>query len=95
MELAQFDFAYMFSYSMRKKTHAYHRLEDDVSDENKKERLKQLIDLQYKIQKNINKEQIGKMLKVLVEREGKREGQVMGKSDNKKVFLNGDKSLIG
>ena len=41
----KYDLAFLFAYSMREKTHAHRRMEDDVPEPVKKERLIQMIDL--------------------------------------------------
>jgi tRNA A37 methylthiotransferase MiaB len=43
MEQIQFDQAYMFAYSMRGKTHAHRKLQDDVPEEVKQKRLQEVI----------------------------------------------------
>lgn len=43
--------AFMFAYSLREKTYAHRTLKDDVPEEIKKRRLKQLIDKFISIQK--------------------------------------------
>lgn len=43
MERVRFNQAYQFAYSMRAKTHAHHKLTDDVPAEVKSERLAELI----------------------------------------------------
>jgi tRNA A37 methylthiotransferase MiaB len=41
----EYDFGFLFAYSMREKTHAHRKMEDNVPEEVKNERLKQLIDV--------------------------------------------------
>lgn len=43
LKCVKYNTGFLFAYSMRKKTHAYHRLKDDVSTEVKKQRLNELI----------------------------------------------------
>ncbi|KXN65975.1 hypothetical protein CONCODRAFT_80633 [Conidiobolus coronatus NRRL 28638] len=43
MEYVGYDMAYMFAYSMREKTHAHRKFQDDVSDGDKKRRLQDII----------------------------------------------------
>ena len=45
MEIVGYDQAYMFAYSLREKTHAHRRMEDDVPEAVKKERLTRLIEV--------------------------------------------------
>lgn len=42
MEEVQYDMAFMFAYSMRDKTHASHRLDDDVPEDVKLKRLQEV-----------------------------------------------------
>jgi len=50
------------------KTHAYHRMKDDVPEELKKERLKEIADLFYSTAAQTNKRFIGTQQMVLVEK---------------------------
>ncbi|CAI5475837.1 unnamed protein product [Closterium sp. Yama58-4] len=43
MRAVQYDMAYMFAYSLRPRTHAHRRLEDDVPEEVKQQRLSELV----------------------------------------------------
>ena len=43
MRRAEFEQAFMFAYSMRARTHAWHRLEDDVPEDVKKRRLAEVV----------------------------------------------------
>lgn len=67
MEEIKYDFAYMFAYSVRPKTLAERKFEDDVPEEVKKRRLKEIIDLQQKHSAYRTKQGVGKVHKVLVE----------------------------
>jgi tRNA-2-methylthio-N6-dimethylallyladenosine synthase len=78
METVKYNFGYMFSYSERPNTQAQRNLNDDVSDETKKRRLQEIIDLQMKHAYIRNKEQVGKTHKVLVEG--------VSKKSNKELF---------
>ncbi len=87
MEQVRFDGAYMFNYSPREKTKAY-KWTDDVSDETKKRRLNEIIDLQNKISKENNKNEIGRIHEVLVEGASKKNKfQWQGRSDTNKVVI--------
>src|SRR3990172_10590375 len=59
MEWVKYDFAYMFKYSERPKTLAERKYKDNVDDEMKTRRLKEIIDLQQKHSFENNKKQIG------------------------------------
>lgn len=45
IEAVQFDMAFLFAYSMRERTHAHRRMQDNVPDEVKKERLQRMIEV--------------------------------------------------
>ena len=63
----QFDRLGVFTYSHEKDTHAYN-LEDDISESIKHERAEKVMDLQSSISYNLNKEKIGKVYKVIIDR---------------------------
>jgi tRNA A37 methylthiotransferase MiaB len=44
VEEVQYDMAFLFAYSMREKTHAHRKMQDNVPEPVKKERLTRLID---------------------------------------------------
>ncbi|MFH1004637.1 MAG: tRNA (N6-isopentenyl adenosine(37)-C2)-methylthiotransferase MiaB [Bacteroidota bacterium] len=67
MELVKFDFAYTFKYSERPGTLAEKKFKDDISDEVKGKRLKEIIDLQQKHSAERIKNGIGKVHIVLIE----------------------------
>jgi len=88
MEYARFDYGYMFSYSERPGTPAAKKLKDDVPEEIKKRRLKEIIDLQQKLSLERNQMAIGKVHKVLVEGESKRSDEFLqGRNDQNKVVV--------
>lgn len=72
MEKVKYDFAYMFMYSERPKTLAARKYKDDIPYEVKKQRLKEIIDLQQKHSLHNNKKYIGKTCEVLIEGTSKR-----------------------
>jgi tRNA A37 methylthiotransferase MiaB len=45
IETVRYDLAFLFAYSMREKTHAYRRMQDNVPEDVKKERLTRMIEL--------------------------------------------------
>ena len=67
----EFDFAYMFKYSSRPGTKAA-EYSNHISEEIKQTRLEKLIKIQNKIRLKVNKERIGSMQKVLIEKESKK-----------------------
>jgi len=72
MEEVRFDAAFMFRYSERSHTYAARGMEDDVPSETKAERLEQVIGLQERISLEVNREQVGHTVEVLVEGKSKR-----------------------
>lgn len=51
--------AFLFSYSLREKTNAHRTLVDDVPEETKQRRLKEMIDRFISVQKDLNQKEIG------------------------------------
>jgi tRNA-2-methylthio-N6-dimethylallyladenosine synthase len=93
MEWAGFDFAYMFKYSERPGTKAARKLKDDVPEEVKTERLNDIISLQNRLSAKSKKEEIGKVVEVLVEGESKRSGEFLSGRTSQNmiaVFPKGD-----
>lgn len=66
LDKAQYDFIYSYAYSKRNKTRAA-RMEDQLSDEVRYERLRHLQAYQLKIQDKIRQNLVGKEFRVLVE----------------------------
>ncbi|XP_069101980.1 mitochondrial tRNA methylthiotransferase CDK5RAP1-like [Argopecten irradians] len=91
MNIVQYHFAYMFPYSMRSKTHAHHKLQDDVPDEDKKRRHLEISTVFREGALKRNQAQIGQEQLVLVESVSKRSSDDMaGRNDgNTKVILSG------
>ncbi|MFH1824979.1 MAG: tRNA (N6-isopentenyl adenosine(37)-C2)-methylthiotransferase MiaB [Candidatus Firestonebacteria bacterium] len=82
----RFDFAFTFKYSPRTKTKAY-ELKDDVKKEDKQQRLSILMGVQNQIALENNKELIGRILKVLVERDTSQKNEVCRTETNKIVEI--------
>ncbi|KAI5622994.1 CDK5 regulatory subunit-associated protein 1 [Silurus asotus] len=84
-----YNVGFLFAYSMRKKTHAHHRLEDDVPAEVKKRRLEELISAFREEAAKLNAALIGSTQIVLVEGESKRSPEdLCGRNDgNVKVIF--------
>lgn len=89
----KYDFGFLFAYSMRERTHAHRRMEDDVPEEVKGERLKEMIRVFRENQLIKNNEEIGRKHLVLVDQIGKYEGQLKGKSDTFKNVIFDDKEI--
>jgi tRNA-2-methylthio-N6-dimethylallyladenosine synthase len=96
VEEVQFDGAYTFAYSPRPGTAAFNLL-DDVSRQEKADRLGQLIDLQNGISKRRNEALLGGEMEVLVEGpSGEVAGQLTGLTrTNKTVNFQAEVSAVG
>jgi tRNA-2-methylthio-N6-dimethylallyladenosine synthase len=96
VERVRFDSAFTFMYSKRKGTPAATML-NQVSDEEKNERLQRLIEVQDAISLQNNKALKGRVLEVLVEGVSKgNPNRLSGRSrTNKVVNFEGNKNLIG
>jgi len=90
IEKVGFDMAYLFAYSMRDKTHAYHNLDDNVPEEIKKKRLNKMIE---KFRENVlkrNKFEINSYHLVLVEGKAKKMNlreRLAGRTDTNKLCI--------
>uniref|UniRef100_A0A8C4GSG1 Mitochondrial tRNA methylthiotransferase CDK5RAP1 n=1 Tax=Dicentrarchus labrax TaxID=13489 RepID=A0A8C4GSG1_DICLA len=84
-----YNVGFLFAYSMRKKTHAFHRLQDDVPAEVKQQRLAECIRVFREEAARVNAALIGSMQLVLVEGESKRSAKdLCGRTDgNMKVIF--------
>jgi tRNA-2-methylthio-N6-dimethylallyladenosine synthase len=88
MELAGFDFAYMFKYSERPGTRAARKYNDDVSDTVKSERLSEMITLQNRLSAKSKKNELGKVYEVLIEGFSKRSEEFLsGRTSQNKVVV--------
>lgn len=88
-----FDTAFMFKYSERPGTLASKKLEDNVSEEVKKKRLQEIIDLQREHMELSNQKDVGKEFEVLIEGYSKRSrNQFYGRTDESKVVVFDKKS---
>ena len=97
MRTVRFDEAYTYKYSMRDGTPAA-RLpaEDFLGAEESQARLAELIALSRGIAAEINAGEVGRVEEVLIERPGRREGQVLGHTRrNKVVSFEADDSRVG
>jgi len=63
--------AFLFAYSMREKTHAHRRMQDNVPEDVKKRRLQEMIDTFKRVQLSKQKEDIGREHLVLVDGYGR------------------------
>jgi len=87
LEDIRFASDYVFKYSERKHTIAARKFADDVSEQVKSERVTQLIELQRGISLAYNLGMIGEVMEILVEGEGKRADQWMGRTDGNIVTV--------
>lgn len=88
MREVQFDFAFMFKYSERPGTYAADHLPDDIPEEVKSARLKEIIDLQATIGLASNRRDIGKTFTVLAEGVSKKSKlQLFGRNPQNKVIV--------
>ena len=72
MEYARYDMSYMFFYSERPGTLAARRYKDDVPEETKRRRLDEIVKLQNRLSLDKNREDIGKIVEVLIEGDSKK-----------------------
>ncbi len=88
MEEVGFDSAFMFKYSERPGTFASNKLKDNVTEEVKKRRLQEIIDLQRGHSELSNKKDVGKEFEVLIEGYSKKSsGQFFGRTSESKVVV--------
>lgn len=88
METVKYDFGYMYAYSERPGTSAAKNLTDDVPEETKKRRLTEIIDMQRKHSHLSSKQQLGKIVEVLIEGTSKKsERDWMGRSSQSSVVV--------
>lgn len=88
MREVRYDHAFMFMYSERPGTYAQRKYEDDVPEEVKKRRLSEIIELQNRISEENNRQDIGRVMTVLVEGPSKKsDAQLCGRADNNKMVV--------
>jgi tRNA-2-methylthio-N6-dimethylallyladenosine synthase len=88
MQIAQYDYAYMYFYSERPGTLAEKRYEDDVPLDIKKRRLQEIVDVQWHLSNDSNKKEVGKIYEVLIEGNSKKSDQEwMGRTSQNKVVV--------
>lgn len=72
MEYVKYDFGYMFAYSDRPGTPAHKKMDDNVPEETKKRRLREIIELQQKHSKERMEAYLNKVHEVLIEGNSKK-----------------------
>ncbi len=88
MEHSRYDMSYMFFYSERPGTLAARRYQDDIPAEIKKKRLQEIVEMQNKLSRISNEQDVGKTFKVLIEGDSKRSDQDwMGRNTQNKVVV--------
>jgi len=84
MEMVKYDQAYLFAYSMRERTHAHRRMQDDVPEDVKLKRLQKLIELFKRTQLEKQREEVGRQHLLMLDKKGRHEGQLSGLTDTAK-----------
>jgi ribosomal protein S12 methylthiotransferase len=99
LELQRFDRVGIFSYSHEENTGAY-ELTDNIPQEEKEERAREIMDVQQQISLEKNQEKTGKIFKVLVDK--KESGRYLGRTefdsvevDNEVILNSSSKITIG
>lgn len=88
MKEVEYFYAFMFKYSERPGTMAAKKLKDDIPEETKSRRLKEIIDLQQKLSHQSNLNDVGKIFDVLVEGDSKKSDQhLFGRNSENKVCV--------
>lgn len=88
MEYVKYDFGFMFAYSERPGTMAARKLEDDVPEETKKRRLREIIDLQQRHGLYRTQQYLGKVVEVLIEGPSKKSDRHwMGRNSQNTVVV--------
>jgi tRNA-2-methylthio-N6-dimethylallyladenosine synthase len=88
MEHCRFDYSYMYYYSERPGTLAERKYEDDISEEIKKRRLQEIIDVQSRLSRENNQHDLGQVYQVLIEAESKKNTKDWkGRNTHNKVLV--------
>jgi tRNA-2-methylthio-N6-dimethylallyladenosine synthase len=88
MQDVRFDSAFMFKYSERPKTWAAKHQRDDVPEEEKNRRLREVIDLQESTSAEIYESRVGRTVEVLVEGPSRRDpAKLQGKTPDFKTVV--------
>ncbi|CAF0763925.1 unnamed protein product [Brachionus calyciflorus] len=94
MKLVNYTYCFMYTYSMREKTRAYHRFTDDVPNEVKQKRYLEMVDVFRETATNLNKSKIGETHLVLIDQISKRsQSDYSGRNDNNTLVNFGKKEL--
>ncbi len=88
MEYAKYDYSYMFFYSERPGTLAQRRYKDDIPEDIKKRRLTEIVNRQNRLSLESNRNDLGKIFKVLIEGPSKKsDSDWMGRTSENKVMI--------
>ena len=89
VERVQYNSAFVFAYSMRNKTNAYHKMSDDVTQEVKIARLNEVNQLYREIALRFNESLVGSEQLILIEGQSKKsERHLFGRNEaNLKVIV--------
>jgi len=97
MRSVRFDDAFTYKYSRREGTPATRLpVEQFVDEDVAQRRLAELIEVRREVQADINRSEVGRVEEVLVEKEARVAGQMLGRTRrNKVVAFPGDAALVG
>jgi tRNA-2-methylthio-N6-dimethylallyladenosine synthase len=97
LQQVEYDEIFSFMYSPRPQTVSAKIYEDDISEDIKKERLKNVQALQQSVSLKKNRQRIGERVEVLIDGPSKlKNGQMMGRTrSNRIVNVNGAEHLVG
>jgi tRNA-2-methylthio-N6-dimethylallyladenosine synthase len=88
MEYVKYDFGFMFAYSERPGTLAARKLKDNIPEETKKRRLREIIDLQQQHGLHRTRQHLGKVEEVLIEGPSRKSDQHwMGRNSQNTVVV--------
>mgnify|MGYP000303606910 CR=1 FL=1 len=88
MRETRFDFSYLFKYSERSGTFASRKLADDIPEDVKRRRLKEIIELQESISAEVFNSRIGKVYKVMAQGPSKKtDADWCGRTDDFKMTI--------
>ncbi|RNA35061.1 CDK5 regulatory subunit-associated 1 [Brachionus plicatilis] len=83
LKLVNYTFCFMYTYSMREKTRAYHRFTDDVPNDVKQRRYLEMVEVFRQTAAELNKSKIGQTHLVLIDQISKRsKSDYSGRNDN-------------
>ena len=88
MNLVKYTYCFVYSYSMREKTRAYHRLHDDVPQETKDRRYREMVETFRTLATDLNQSKIGQTHLVLIDQISKRSAdEYSGRNDNNTLVI--------